>query len=48
MRAHHFGSLMLSVLRLANSAVAADPPTLKLPWGTYEGRPFADDNNVSS
>ncbi|KAK7229406.1 hypothetical protein V2G26_001576 [Clonostachys chloroleuca] len=46
MRAHHFGSLMLSVLRLANSAVAADPPTLKLPWGTYEGRPFADDNNI--
>lgn len=25
----------------------ADVPALKLPWGTYEGYPFQDDDNVS-
>ncbi|RMJ08465.1 hypothetical protein CDV36_011919 [Fusarium kuroshium] len=24
----------------------ADVPTLKLPWGTYEGYPFEDDDNI--
>ncbi|CAH0058551.1 unnamed protein product [Clonostachys solani] len=46
MRDLHFGSLILSVLRFANLAVAAYSPELKLPWGTYEGRPFADDPTI--
>ena len=47
MRALHFGSLILSILGLAIPADAADVSTLRLPWGTYEGRPFDGDANVS-
>jgi hypothetical protein len=47
MRASHFGAVILSILGLAIPTDAADTPTLKLPWGTYEGQPFANDSNVS-
>lgn len=53
---HTFVFSLITLLTQTNALVrgidsatqaTAEFPTLKLPWGTYEGYPFQDDENVS-
>ena len=42
MHALELGLLILFIFNHAH----AQAPTLKLPWGVYEGQPFENDANV--
>ena len=40
--------IVATTLIFVSTAVSAQLPQLKLPWGTWEGTPYPQDPNVSS